>query len=312
MNRDTILKTLNIRYVDLKFTLLFPEDTTLPRYKVSALRGGMGQILLEQHCIRNGNCENCDFSKACVLQQTLYSQYEIQPAFAQKGNSIGYVLECSDIREKFWEGDRLQFHLLLFGKTIVYLYEFIQAFYWLGRRGIGKVHGQYDIINIKDQNGNLLLKSGNLYCRNMEVDIIRNYVLKREKEIFLQKSAERKLRFLSPVTIKYRGEFIHEFTKSALLESVMRRIYSFNCFEGIEMERISLEEEKFIIKEQRCFPRSEKRFSSTSGKPMLLRGSGGNITISALSETVLLALLAGEKMHIGKNTSFGFGKYIIV
>lgn len=45
MTRDIILKTLNIRYVDLKFTLLFPEDTILSKYKVSALRGGMGQIL---------------------------------------------------------------------------------------------------------------------------------------------------------------------------------------------------------------------------------------------------------------------------
>lgn len=43
MTRDIILKTLNIRYVDLKFTLLFPEDTILSKYKVSALRGGWGK-----------------------------------------------------------------------------------------------------------------------------------------------------------------------------------------------------------------------------------------------------------------------------
>ena len=62
MNREELLEALKIRYVDLEVTLLFPESASVPRYKVSALRGGMGQVLLGQHCIRDENCEACDFA----------------------------------------------------------------------------------------------------------------------------------------------------------------------------------------------------------------------------------------------------------
>ena len=38
-----------IRYVDLTFMLEIERRGTLPRNKVSALRGGLGQMLLEQN-----------------------------------------------------------------------------------------------------------------------------------------------------------------------------------------------------------------------------------------------------------------------
>ena len=53
------------------------------------------------------------------------------------------------------------------------------------------------------------------------------------------------------------------------------------------------------------------RFSSTMGKKMNLKGICGTVVFDYLPEELLLALLAGEKMHIGKNTSFGFGKYVV-
>ena len=40
---------LQIRYVDLTFMLEIERRGTLPRNKVSALRGGLGQMLLEQN-----------------------------------------------------------------------------------------------------------------------------------------------------------------------------------------------------------------------------------------------------------------------
>ncbi len=137
MDKDTIWRALQIRYVDLTFRLRILEDTTLPREKCSALRGGMGQMLLEQSCIRDRNCEACDFQKECLVNRILYSQYEIQPKFASRGDSIGYVMECNDHREYFYSGDMLEFHLLLYGKTIVYFTQILQAFFMLGQVGLG-------------------------------------------------------------------------------------------------------------------------------------------------------------------------------
>lgn len=44
---------------------------------------------------------------------------------------------------------------------------------------------------------------------------------------------------------------------------------------------------------------------------MTLQGIVGNVTFDRIQEPCLDYLIAGEVTHIGKNTSFGFGKYII-
>ena len=56
---------LQIRYVDLTFVLEIER------------KGLLGQMLLEQNCIRNRKCESCDFEKECLVRRTIYSKYDI-------------------------------------------------------------------------------------------------------------------------------------------------------------------------------------------------------------------------------------------
>ena len=51
------------------------------------------------------------------------------------------------------------------------------------------------------------------------------------------------------------------------------------------------------------------RYSGTQDKKIALRGVKGEMKLSELPEELLRILLAGEIAHIGKNTSFGFGRY---
>ena len=100
-------KKFSIRYVKLHFTLRMLEDTELPLNKPSALRGGMGEMLLRANCIRDRDCENCDFESECIVRRTMYSKMEIEPKFMSAGDSVGYVIECEDYRTDFNEGDEL-------------------------------------------------------------------------------------------------------------------------------------------------------------------------------------------------------------
>ena len=52
-----------------------------------------------------------------------------------------------------------------------------------------------------------------------------------------------------------------------------------------------------------------ERYSSTQDKHVILRGISGSFRLKELPEMYLPYLLAGELTHIGKNTSFGFGRY---
>ena len=67
-----ITSELDIRYVKLEFTLTFPNSCVLPISKASAIRGGMGEMLLRANCIRDRNCDNCDFVEECIVQRTMY------------------------------------------------------------------------------------------------------------------------------------------------------------------------------------------------------------------------------------------------
>lgn len=305
------MDALNIRYVDLKFTLAFVEDCRLPEYKTSALRGGMGQMLLQQNCIRDGKCEDCSFESECLVRRMMYAKYEIQPKFANRGDSMGYVIECESKKENFRKGDRLEFHLLLYGKLIVHFSQFLQAFYMLGQMGIGKAHAHYQILSVENEQGERVVDGSQVYLHKLGVSTIGEYVEKRKK-LLEKEGCQNTVVFQTPVTLKYEGDFLQTFHSLAIFRSVLRRIYSFHCFEGQDIPLMELDMELPDIVRQSVKFESVLRFSSTMGKRMSLKGIRGEVVFDYLPEELLIALLAGEKLHIGKNTSFGFGKYTVM
>ncbi len=301
---------LNIRYVDLKFVLQFEEHCHMPEHKTSALRGGMGQMLLKQNCIRDGKCDVCDFESECLVRRMMYAKYEIQPPFASRGDSMGYVIECESKKEYFRKGECLEFHLLLYGKLIVHFSQFLQAFYMLGQAGLGKEHARYRIVRVANEKGELVVNGTQVCLQRLGIHTIGEYAQERLKQL-QQIGCCNEVTFVTPVTLKYEGEFLREFHAEAIFRSVFRRIYCFDCFEGVDIPLMQADMELPELVRQEVTMESVPRFSSTMGKKMNLKGICGTVVFDYLPEELLLALLAGEKMHIGKNTSFGFGKYVV-
>ena len=137
------MEQLQIRYVKMHFTLQFIEDADLHTYKNSMFRGGIGEMLLQQHCIRDRICRDktktglCEFEKECVVQQMMYTEPEILPDYMKERCSVGYAVECESKKRHFTAGDTLEFSLILFGKNIAYLSLYMQAVYLLGQMGLG-------------------------------------------------------------------------------------------------------------------------------------------------------------------------------
>ncbi len=309
--------TLDIRYIRLTFTLQMLEDAELPCHKGSMLRGGMGQVLLDVNCIHSprADCSNCDFESECIVQRIMYAKPEIQPEYMSGVDSVGYVLECEDHREHFYNGDTLSFRLLLFGKTIVYFSQFLNAFFTLGSRGLGRQHGHFRLISVTNSvNKEILTRLGpdiSLY----KIRTVKDYVNYRLKKLAgpYPLSAEENLlqiRFHSPLTLKYHGQQMQEFSVEALIAALSRRIYMLDCFEGISEEQIDTRtwpvpamytEEHHEVK--------VKRFSERQQSTMAFRGIEGHVLMELPDEPLMRLLIAGELVHIGKNTSFGFGRY---
>lgn len=312
MINNSLYAALQIRYVKLHFKIMFLNDETLPVNKVSALRGGMGEMLLRANCIRDRQCSVCDFEEECIVRRTMYSKFKQKPEYVREGGeSIGYVLECENYHTHFAKGDLLEFQLLLFGNTIVYLNLFLQAFYALGLQGIGVENAKFQVLSVTNTKKKELLSDGSIYMENYTVQPVSDYVDFRLEQ-FRGKNAEGRMIFKTPLTLKYRGGFLQEFEMNALIESVKRRIYMMACYEGIQtdfFDELSVQVSEILFQEHRFV--KVKRYSSRQGNFMFLKGIEGSIQTDGFSEDVLYLLLAGELIHIGKNTSFGFGRYQI-
>lgn len=299
-------QALQIRYVKLFFKLKFKEATILPVNKVSAIRGGIGEMLLRANCIRDRNCANCDFESECIVRRTMYSKFDVKPAFVTTGESAGYVLECENYKEIFDREDTLEFQLILFGKTIVYFSQFLQALYQLGSAGIGKERSQFQIVSIRNTMGKEILNRDNILMENYLIQTINDYVKYRLEQ---SSSWKNQIHFRTPVTLKYQGKIQENLVLEAVIAAVFRRIYILDCFEGLDCEEMRWQGDYPEVLEESSRKISVWRYSGAQDQKMALWGVKGDMLLAEIPQGLLPALLAGEIMHIGKNTSFGFGRY---
>lgn len=304
---DELQQRLSIPYIKLKFELIFVEDCTLPKDKVSALRGGMGEMLLQQNCIGNRNCESCNFAKECIVYRTLYTPMKRMPPFMQGLNSIGYLIECENSGTVFKSGNGFFFYLVLFGKSMSFFGQYYMAFRQLGSFGIGKYKARYLIGDIKNANNISILHNNQILTANYQPETIYEYAKRRREELYFR-GYDNEIVFHTPLTLKYQGEYIQEFCTEAIFQAIFRRIMMLDYFVENYIEQPKPESYPVIV-EQNTFMRTITRFSTAKNASIHLHGIVGTVRFEQIPQEYLLYILGGELLHIGKNSSFGFGRY---
>ena len=326
MNRDKHIDDTygdqgGLCYTILLFTVRFVSDAQLPKYKGFALRGGIGNMLLDEFCMREQlrkkeACFRCEFLKECIVQRIMYAPMEIPAVSMSEGSSEGYVVECEDRRELVREGDTMVFRLLLFGKTMYYLSPLLSAVYRLGIAGLGGDQAQFETISIQNERGDYILNGQDIFKDRYRICRLERTIDRRLQKMIPKDTLE--LKFLSPIALKKKGTILENPTIEELLKAAERRIYIMNCFEGIPMEEPKgIEERLGGLKTLACeyHPTVIPRYSFRKDTKIYLKGSYGTLVVSMKDcedgdrEWILRTLLAGEVLHVGSNTSFGFGRY---
>ena len=304
-------KTLwDIRYVKLHFQCRVTKKCLMPVNKAAALRGGMGEMLLSEHCIypADRQCAGCSFDTECLVRRIMYSKFDIKPEFVTTGESIGYVICCEDYRTSFEEDDAFSFTVTLFGKTIVYFTPILFAFYALGQAGLGREKARFIIERVTNTTGEALVEGNNVYKETYKVHLLGNYVTHRMK-----KETGNRLHFHTPLSIRLKGVELTEFDAEAIVNAAARRLYMLDCFEGIEADKIMVPRDELPhILIQKIIPTKVRRYSSTHGGGMYLNGIRGEVVFDGLNDEVRRLMVAAEVMHVGRNTSFGFGRVTVI
>lgn len=298
----------NIRYTKLSFITKIKNNCKMPYFKNSALRGGMGKMLMEFSCLGDGKCDNCIHFDNCMVDKVMYSKLKYKPDFIANETSVGYILECFDKKVDYEKGELLKFNLILFGDTIEYISHFIYAFDILGKRGIGKYYSKYKLEKVLNENGRDIFINGEIVKNNILIKTVKDYIIERKEQLLNVPSVI--VNFISPFRYKYKGHYKSKIDIDDLNIALNRRINILNAYEGIKDE-INIECNNCSFTSENLNWSENQRYSSRQDTKMKLGGVEGNISLNISNDYFLELLIAGELVHIGKNSSFGLGKYIL-
>ncbi|CCJ34757.1 CRISPR system precrRNA processing endoribonuclease RAMP protein Cas6 [Caloramator australicus] len=298
----------DVRWTRLRFKIELLEDSYLPTQKNSALRGGMGAVLISYFCINKGQCKECLMAENCVVQNIMNPKLEVELPFTKNANtsSPGFVIECMDYKNEYKKGDIIQFDLLIFAKTLNYIPQFIFAFDKLGEKGFGKNRAKYRLDGIYNKEDKLIFKDGVFFKENLMILKLSDYILERQKQINNIKIVQ----FITPFRFMKNNKLVDDIEFKDFIISLQRRISILNALEGRMINNFETDALGEIV-EKNIYWTEFKRYSSRQKSAMKLGGIKGRISFSSDINNFKELVIAGELTHIGKNTSFGLGKYVI-
>ncbi len=304
-------------YGKYRFLCSLETAAGLPFYKGSTFRGVFGRALKQVVCaLKEQECVQCLLRQKCVYALVFETSAALKPPAGSRIASPPhpFVIEPTlTTATEFPKGAPFDFTLLLFGEANNNLPYFIYAFDQMGKIGIGKkINGRRGKFSVKEvKNGHFLIYSAadkKLNTANKpEVLSIADPANLSDKKLSLKLVCE------TPLRLKFENRLKADLPFHVLVRAMLRRVSSlFNCYgvgeppldyRGLVKKAASVQTLDSTLK---WF--DWKRYSFRQNKSMLMGGITGSVTYEGNLQEYLPLVEFCEKVHLGKQTSFGLGK----
>ena len=304
----------NFRLARYRLTLTALSTITMPPYAGSTLRGGFGHAFRKMVCTQGPiDCRDCTLKAVCPYPYI----FETAPfEGAQQLRTYGdvprpFVIDPLDTRGEYRKGESLSFQLTLIGRAIDYLPYFLVSFRELGEMGIGKGRGRFQLAHVRTDNGESIYDGDTQMVHNLDNALSFDDI---QRETESQPTEELTLRLLTPTRITYEGALTDQLPFHVFWRRLIGRISAlayFHCGESLEMDFKGLIEKATVVETTDSTLRWKDwtRYSSRQDRKMQLGGLVGHATYAGdLAAFVAFAAL-GAYLHVGKNATFGLGKY---
>lgn len=314
----------NFTWAEFQFNLKAKEKLHLPEYKGSTLRGGFGNTFRKIAC--NELNRQCQF---CILKDTCPYAYIFETPNL-KGCDIKhfadnyphpFIIEPPLTRQKDYKpGEDLSFRLILMGKSISYLPYFIYTFDQLGKVGIGKGRGKFELFSVEsveDFSNNISKQIFDKESQVLNGDFTIWNLNNLQRHLTVENVNQIHVDFLTPLRIIVKKKLIEKVTFELFIRNIMRRIslvgrihcesdWNLNYHEIIQEAKENVE--VIYHNTEWC---DWERYSSRQKTRMKLGGITGRIAFKGNLQPFLPLLFLGQYVHVGKNTTFGLGKYTL-
>lgn len=290
----------------------FEEPAFLPPYKGSTLRGAFGLNFKNMVCVNRkvAQCSSCFIAPNCVYKLLFESEY------LRKDGKVDipspFLIEPPYENKRFYErGEEFRFNCLIFGKAVEYFPYFVLTFKKIGENGIGlrAKRGRFKLVKIKNINNRIIY--------HQRGEILKDF--RKPVRIKIPKITTNilRVRFVSPTRIKLGGKLINNLPFNLFMKTILRRISLLKKFYSEESQnwdyKALLEKSNFVSTVRSSLRWYDwQRFSFRQKAMMKLGGFVGEIVYQGEIKEFLPFIKLGEIIHIGKNCSFGLGKYEIV
>jgi hypothetical protein len=308
----------------------------LPPYKGSVLRGGFGSAFRRVSCaLRASDCRPCSLREVCPYGYVFETSPPAESEVLSNLKDIPrpFVIEPpEDDRTEYLPGEELTLGLVLAGRSVAYLPYFVAAFRNLGRTGIGRTRAGFDLVRVSQLSAAEwavgLAKGAADYSRGAPVfDAGRGETVSlagvEERcvgYVHVARAAETvsrrrvTLEFLTMARLKHGDALRPSPTFHILARALLRRVSSLAYFHHgvkLDLDYPALVERarqvRLVGDETRWVDWA--RYSNRQDRAMDLGGLLGRATYEGDLGEFRELLVVGSLVHVGKNTTFGLGRY---
>lgn len=308
-----------MRYLSVRLFCRLSSDAFFPAYAGSMLRGALGHQLRRAFCVDGRKeCGSCLLREKCVFLRlfsapaaSVISQEHLT---AGEPSSPPFVLEPSpDTGGPHKAGEIFSFALKLFSFAVDYLPFFLHAFIMAGRRGVGaqgeRGAGRFLVEDVRWRGESVFDPGAERLTACAPEDLALPELLPAREERLIG------ARLVTPLRFKAANRLAADLAFSLFLQLILRRVRSLWALEG---EDARLDPAEFrLVKELAGGVRVRasdvrwhdwERYSSRQHTLMKLGGLLGEVEYAGPVKAFQEYLALAEKVHIGKQTSFGLGQ----
>ena len=290
----------------IAFTAKNPEK--LPHLPFSTFRGAFGRALRSISCVLKGTkeCRKCPLKESCAYGYLFETP---RPHWAQKLRKYPYVPHPFVFSLPYPLKGKSEFTVTftLFGEAVKFTPYVIMAIQTMGSNGIGKDRCKLHINSIQDaSSGRELLKSGEIfYPEELKAPNIK-----------YKNSIE--LTFETPTTLRFNRRYIKpsELEFHILIRNLLRRLSALSYFHTgkelqLDFKRIIELSQEVKITHKNLHTIKTSRYSKRQKTKYKMEGFIGQVKFEGELSEFSEILWIGQHTHVGKYTSFGFGKYTV-
>lgn len=313
---------ISFRLARFRFTVCAKDHIRFPAYKGAVFRGGFGYAFKKIVCVVKGKpCDNCMLKQKCIYAYIFETPPPEDAAMLRLYPKVPhpFVIEPpADEKLLYTPGESFPFNLILIGRAIEYLPYFIYTFTELGKQGVGKGRGKYDLTLVEGtgiDDESVPIYNGQDQILTNQFPVIDSRQLQHHNGSSDNDTLHISLK--TPVRLRFNGHITDILEFHVLVRNLLRRISSlsyFHCEERLEVDFKGLIEKASTIRQIHSDLHwyDWNRYSTRQEQWMSLGGVLGTVTYEGNNSEFIPFLKLGEFIHIGKGTSFGLGRYEIM